>query len=83
MNCINTYNDKMGGVGIANNPRNYYRIYFGVIKRKCWWYILFWAVSVIVTNAYIIYICVHNIHGIPRKYRLSLYDLETQWHMHG
>ena len=32
----------MGDVGIADNPRNYYRIYFGVRKRKWWWYIFFW-----------------------------------------
>ena len=27
----------MGGVGIAGNHRNYYRIYFGVRKRRRWW----------------------------------------------
>ena len=36
MNCTKKYNNKMGGVGIADKPRNYYRIYFGVRKRK-WW----------------------------------------------
>ena len=56
MNRTKKYNDKMGGVGIADNPRNYYRIYFGVSKRKWGWYILFWAVVVILTNVYIIYI---------------------------
>ena len=30
MNCTKKYNNKMGGVDIADNPRNYYRIYFGV-----------------------------------------------------
>ena len=34
----------MVGVGIADNTKNYYRIYFGVSKRKWWWYILFWAI---------------------------------------
>ena len=29
MNYINKYNNEMGGVGIADNLRNYYRIYFG------------------------------------------------------
>ena len=72
------YNNKMGGVGIADNPRNYYRIYFGVRKRKWWWYIFFWAVVVILTNAYIIYICIHNMYGTPRKHRLSHHDLERQ-----
>ena len=47
MNCIKKYNNKMERVGIADNPRNYYRIYFGLRKRKWWWYILFWSVVVI------------------------------------
>ena len=51
MNCTKKYNDKMGGVGIADKPRSYYRIYFGVSKMKWWWYILFWDVVVILTNA--------------------------------
>ena len=41
MNCINKYNNKMGGVDIADKPSNYYRIYFGVRKSKWWWYICF------------------------------------------
>ena len=59
----------MGGVGISGNPRNDYRIYFGVRKRKWWWNILFWNVVVILTYAYIIYICIYNMHGTPRKHR--------------
>ena len=31
MKCTNKYNNKMGGVGIVDNPRNYYRIYFRVL----------------------------------------------------
>ena len=34
MNCINKFNNKIGGVGIDDKPRNYYRIYFGLSKRK-------------------------------------------------
>ena len=55
MNCINKYNNKIGGVSISDKPGKYYRIYFGVRKRKWWWYILFWSVGFIVTNAYIMY----------------------------
>ena len=68
----------MRGVSIADNPRKYDRIYFGVRKRKWWRYILFWVVVVINTNEYIIYICIHNMHGTPRKHRLSHHDLERQ-----
>ena len=75
MNCINKYNNKMGGVDISDQPRNYYKRYFGVIKRKWLWYIFFWDVFVIITNAYIIYIYIHNMHGNTNKIRLSHYDL--------
>ena len=68
MNYINKYNNTMGDVGIDDNPRNYYRIYFGLRKRKWWGYILFWDVVVILINAYIIYICIHNMHINPRKH---------------
>ena len=51
MNCIKKYKNKMGGVGIADNLKNCYRIFSGVRKRKWWWYILFWSVVVILTNA--------------------------------
>ena len=62
MNCTKKYNNKLGGVGITDNPSNYYVIFFGVWKRKWWWYIFFWAVFVILMNAYMIYICIHNMH---------------------
>ena len=72
MNCTKKYSNKMGGVGIADNPRNYYRIYFGVRKRKLW------CVVVILTNAYIIYICINNMSSTPRKHILSHSDFERQ-----
>ena len=78
MNCINKYNNKIGGVSIADKPGNYYRISFGVRKRKWRRYILFWAVVFILKNAYIIYICIHNMYGIPSKHRLSHHELERQ-----
>ena len=76
MNCINKYNNKIRGVGIADNTRNYYRIYFGVSKRKWWWYILFLGVVFILTNEYVIYICINNMHSNPRKHILYHRDLE-------
>ena len=33
MNCVNKYNNKMGGNGIDDKLMNYHRIYFGVGKR--------------------------------------------------
>ena len=55
----------MGDVHIADKPRNYYRIYFGVRNSKWWWYILFWDFGIILKDEYIIYICIHNMHGTP------------------
>ena len=71
MNNINKFNDGMGGVDISDKRRKYYRIYFWVRKKKWWWYIFFRDVDVILKNAYIIYIYIHNMHGTPRKQRLS------------
>ena len=64
----------MGGVGIADNLRNYYRIYSWVSNRKWWWYIFFWTVGFILKNAYIIYIYIQNMHSNPRKHRLYHHD---------
>ena len=75
MNCINKYKNKMGGVGIADKPRDYYRIYLGVRKREWWWYVFFWDVVVILANAYIIYTYMNKMHGPPSKHRLSHHDL--------
>ena len=47
---------------------------FWVRNRKWCWYILFWAVGVILANPYIIYICINNMHGTPRKHRWSHHD---------
>ena len=43
-------------------------------NRKWWWYILFYAIDFILTNASIIYICMHNMHGTPMKHILSHHD---------
>ena len=74
MNYIKKYNNEMGDVGVADRPKNYYWIHFGERNRTWWWHIFFWAVSVILINAYMIYICIHNMHGTPRKHRLSHHD---------
>ena len=74
MNYINKNNNEMEGVEISDKLRNYYRKGFGVRKRKWRWYILFLAVGEILTNAYIIYMFIRNMHGNPRKHRLSHHD---------
>ena len=68
MNYINKYNNEMGDVDIADHIRNYYRIDVLIRKREWWWSIQFWVVGVILVNAYILFICIHNIHGTSKKY---------------
>ena len=74
MYYIYKYINELGGVGIADNIRSYYRIIVWVRNRKLWWYILFWAVGVILANSYIIYIRIHNMQGTPRKHRWSRHN---------
>ena len=75
MNYINKYNNSLVGVGISDNLRNYYGVYFGVRNRKWWWYILSWNVDFILTNSYIIYIWIHNMHGTTINHILSHCDI--------
>ena len=78
MNYINKYNNEMGGVSIADNLRNYYKIYFWVRKRKWWWYILFWEVGSVFMHAYVIYICIHNMNGTPIQHILSHHSFKKE-----
>ena len=54
MNTINEYNNTMGGVDLADQLRGTYCIYKVVLNIKWWWYILFWLIGVMITNAYVI-----------------------------
>ena len=54
MNTIHEYNNTMGGVDLADQLRGTYHIDKGVRNRKWLWYILFWSIGVMITNAYVI-----------------------------
>ena len=75
MNYINKCKNEIEDVEISDKLRNYYRIVFGARNRKWRWYILFWAVGDILKNSYIIYMLICNMHGTPRKHRLSHHDV--------
>ena len=64
MNTIHEYNNTMGGVDLVDQLRETYRIDKGVQNRKWWWSILFWSISVMITNAYVIYLHVNLENGI-------------------
>ena len=57
----------MGGVDIADQLRGNYRIYKGVWNIKWWWYILFWSIGVMITNAYVIYVHVNLENGMKKN----------------
>ena len=57
----------MGGVDIEDQLRGNYCIDKGVWNRKWWWSILFWSISVMITNAYVIYLHVNLENGMKKK----------------
>ena len=66
MNTIHEYNNTMGGVDLAYQQRGTYCIDKGLRNRKWWWYILFWSIGVMITNAYVIYFHVNLENGIKK-----------------
>ena len=62
INTIHKYNSEMRDVDLADQLRGSYRVDHWIRNRKWWWSILFWGLSVILTNAYIIYVAVNVKH---------------------
>ena len=48
---INNYNHQMGDVDVDDQLRNNYWFDNWIRNRKWWWYIMFWAICVILVNA--------------------------------
>ena len=61
----------MGCVDLADQLRGTYRIYKGVRNRKWWWYILFWSISVMITNADVIYLHVIIENGTKKRFIIA------------
>ena len=55
LNVIDIYNDNMNNVDISYQLRVVYRWDRWMRKRKWWWSIMFWAMQVMTTNAYVAY----------------------------
>jgi hypothetical protein len=55
LNLIETYNYNMNNVDIADQLRGVYRWDHWMRKRKWWWSIMFWALQVMITNAFVLY----------------------------
>ena len=68
----------MGSVDLADQLRETYRVDNGVRNRKWWWSILFWAIGVMLTNAYIIYITINLKKGKNKKDLFSHHDFRKE-----
>jgi hypothetical protein len=55
LNIIETYNYNMNNVDISDQLRGVYRWDHWMRKRKWWWAIMFWALQVMTTNAFVAY----------------------------
>ena len=74
LNQIDTYNYGMGSVDIADQLRVFCRPDHWIRNRKWWWSILFWALGVILTNSYVLYIKICDDKGLGVKWRQSHYE---------
>ena len=57
----------MGDVDVADQLRNNYWFDHWLRKRKWWWYIMFWAIGVILINTYIVYRIVNLEYGVSKS----------------
>lgn len=73
-NQIDDYNNNMGDVDLADQLQGTYRLDHWVQNRKWWWAIVFWALGVMLTNAYVIYKKVNEENGIPKEDLLLQHD---------
>ena len=71
LNIIETYNFNMNNVDIADQLRGVYRWDHWMRKRKWWWSIMFWAMQVMTTNAYVTY---KKYMGLLKLKHLSHYE---------
>ena len=68
---IDEYNQTMGNVDIADQLQGSYQFDHWLENRKWWWSILFWAIGVMLTNAYMMYVTVCDEYDILKKDRKS------------
>eukprot|EP00536_Pseudo-nitzschia_multiseries_P000427 jgi/Psemu1/970/gm1.970_g len=66
LNQLDTYNNGMGNADISDQLRGVYRLDKWVRNQKWWWSVIFWAVGVLVTNAYKLYFSVCKEEGVSK-----------------
>eukprot|EP00536_Pseudo-nitzschia_multiseries_P003570 jgi/Psemu1/8122/gm1.8122_g len=72
LNQLDTYNHGMGG--IADQLRGVYRLDRWVQNRKWWWSVMFWAIGVLLTNDYKLYLSVCKEAGVKKPRYGAHYD---------
>eukprot|EP00536_Pseudo-nitzschia_multiseries_P014798 jgi/Psemu1/40172/gm1.40172_g len=74
LNQLDTYNNGMGGVDIADQLRGVYRLDSWVWYRKLWWSVMFWAIGVLLTNVYKLYLSVWEHEGVKNPHYKAHYN---------
>ena len=74
LNQIDSYNNTMGGVDIADQLRGTYRPDHWLRNRKWWWAMWSWWLGVNLVNAYIMYVNVNMLAGKEKKDLMSHHD---------
>ena len=67
MNNIDAYNNDMGNVDLADQLRGTYRCNIGVLNRKWWWSIWFWALDLMLVDVYFMYFVFLLSQGVEKK----------------
>lgn len=68
LEIIDNYNKRMGMVDLADQLRENYRIDYWMRKTKWWWAIAFWAIQLLMTNAWVLYKKYHELHGLKMEF---------------
>ena len=71
LEIIDNYNKRMGFVDLADQLREHYRIDYWMRKRKWWWSLFFWAIQVLLTNAWVL------------KWSMTIIHSSRLWQRHG
>ena len=64
LNLADEYNNKTGRVDVGDQLRNYYHFDHFMWKGKWWLSFRMWGVGILLTNTYILYKQIHELHNI-------------------
>jgi hypothetical protein len=80
LNVFDVYNYNMNNVDISDQLRNVYRWDHWMRKRKWWWSLMFWALQLLTTNAFITYSkYLKMLNMVPLSHYDFLEQVATIW----